>query len=111
MIYFKDGVQKTQIEWVAPTKRTDGSAYGDADHAGYELGVGSNGAYEPWVAVPAAYNITSWPVGQLNLNDEGDYEVVLRTVDKGRRVSAWSAPANFTVTLADPQAPAGLVVS
>jgi hypothetical protein len=110
MIYYKNGVAVNSIQWAPPTTRTDGSAYGADDHAGYELGVGNDGIYEPWVSVPASYDITEWPVDQLNMNDEGDYQIVLRTVDTGGRVSEWSAPVNFTVTLADPNPPTGLDV-
>jgi len=112
MIFEKSGVLATDINWTAPTARTDGDAYGAADHAGYELGISDGaGGYSPWVSVPAAYDVTSWPLNQLNLSTEGDHEVVLRTIDNGGRQSAWSTGVVFTVSLASPNAPTGVDVS
>jgi hypothetical protein len=112
MIFKKNGVEATKIQWVAPTEREDGSAYGATEHAGYELGTTDDlGVIHPWVSVPAAYDITEWPLDQLNISAEGEHTVALRTVDTGGRVSEWSAPVVFTVETAKPNAPTGFAVS
>jgi len=114
MIFTKDGNTAVSFKWVAPTKRTDGTAYGTADHAGYELGVSdpanSTDGFSPFVNVPAAYDITEWPLANLGIAEEGTYEVALRTVDKGGRTSKWSSPLVFDVGLANPNEPTGFGV-
>ena len=89
-MFYKNGTLATQISWTAPTQYVDGSAYGDADHAGYELGV--DGA--AFVAVPAVYNVTSWPLAELNLG-YGTFSLTLRTVTKTGLVSDWSNPVDI----------------
>jgi hypothetical protein len=112
MIYLKEGVPVTDLHWAAPTSRTDGSAYGTSDHKGYELGVEDiNGNISPWVGVPAAYEITSWPLSQLNMDEEGIHAVALRTVDSGDRVSEWSASVTFVAEVAPPKSPTGMAIS
>lgn len=101
----------TQISWTAPSEQADGTAYGDAEHAGYELGVIRDEGITPHVSVPAAYAVTDWPLDQLELDTEGQHEVALRTVDTDGRTSAWSASVLFTSELAGPNAPTGLLVS
>lgn len=115
MIFTKaDGTSVTELAWVPPTTRADGSSYGTADHAGYELGtsdpLNATDGFTAWVSVPATYDITTWPLDQLNMNTEGDYEVGLRVIDTKGRQSVWSNPALFTAALANPDAPTGLNV-
>lgn len=110
MIFYKDGVQASSLSWDAPTTRTDGTAYGAESHAGYELGVNRNGEFTPWVSVPAAYDVTSWPLDELNISTPGTYEVALRTVDTGGLTSAWSNPLVFTAQLALPNPPTNLTI-
>jgi len=82
MIYKRNNIEVTEISWIAPTEREDATPYTAAEHAGYELGVSVNGGgYTPWVDVPAAYDVTSWPLNELNLDDEGIYEIAMRTLD------------------------------
>lgn len=115
MIFTRNGEVATHLNWSAPTTRTDGSAYGDADHAGYELGISDPGnpadGFSPWVSVPAAYAVTTWPLDELNMYEPGDYEIALRTVDKQGGTSEWSSPLTFAARLAAPNPPAGLSVS
>lgn len=116
MIYTKqDGAVVTTLAWTPPTARVDGSVYRAADHAGYELGVSdaANPAdgFAPWVSVPAAYGVSVWPLSDLNMVEDGVYEVALRTVDTGGRTSAWSTATTFTAATAAPEAPTGLAVS
>jgi hypothetical protein len=111
MIFTKDGVERTSISWVAPTQRVDGTAYGASDHAGYELGVADvTGNIQPWVSVPAGYDVTEWPLNELNINDEGAHTIALRTVDAGGRVSSWSTALVFTARVAAPNAPAAFAL-
>jgi len=112
VIFIKNGVITTEISWEAPTERTDGAAYTAVDHAGYELGVANaQGVFQPWVSVPAAYHITSWPLNHLNITTEGQHAVALRTVDTGGRVSVWSNPLLLTaMAVAAPNSPTDLSV-
>lgn len=114
MIFKKNGVIATKIQWVAPTSRVDGSAYSAAQHAGYELGVSdpanTTEGFAPFVSVPAAYNATEWPLDNLNIGEPDTYEVALRTVDTSGLTSAWSSPIVFTAEIASPNAPTGFDV-
>lgn len=111
----KNGNEATTLNWIAPTERTDGTRYGATDHQGYELGVSDpaveNDGFVSFVSVPAKYEISKWPLDQLNMLSEGLYEVALRTVDSRGRVSPWSSPLSFSAGLAVPSAPTGLSVS
>jgi hypothetical protein len=89
-MFYKNDVRATQISWTPPTEYTDGSAYGSSDHAGYELGVLRDGQIQPHISVPATYDVTSWPLNELNLVEYGDHEIALRTVTQNSIVSAWS---------------------
>ena len=115
MIFTRNGQVVTRMNWAAPTARADGSNYGAAEHAGYELGVSNPDdpadGFRPFVSVPAAYAVTSWALADLNMIEAGDYEVALRAVDTGGRTGAWSNPLLFNADLAAPAAPVGLSVS
>lgn len=90
-MFYKDGVVATTINWIAPSEYVDGSAYGSSDHAGYELGVVRVDGQPPvgHISVPAAYEITSWPLGELNLG-YGETRIALRTVARNGLTSMWS---------------------
>lgn len=105
----KNGKELSAIQWMGPTERTDGTAYGAEDHAGYELGVYDVVLtdYKGWVTIPDAYQVNEWPLSELNLNEKGSYSIALRTVDKGGRVSVWSDPLYIEVTDARPKQPTG----
>lgn len=106
MIYIDAlGKPVENIKWKAPTTREDGTAYVATDHLGYELGVGGvSNTIAPFISVPAAYNIVSWPIAQLNLK-VGDHKVYLRTVPKVGVPSQWSSPLFLSAKLAPPSAP------
>lgn len=114
MIYERNGEVVTRLRWDAPTTRTDGALYDAAQHAGYELGVSDpanpDDGFRSWVSVPAAYDVTEWPLDQLNITEPGQYEVALRTVDAGGLTSDWSTPLVYAARLAAPNAPTGLSV-
>lgn len=116
MIYKdKTGKSVTQLTWVPPTTREDGSGYGFEDHKNYELGISepdsATDGITPYISFPAELKTTSWPLDQLNLNTLGDVEVALRTVDNEGATGAWSSLLVFTVALARVSAPTGLSVS
>lgn len=103
------------LSWVGPTTYTDGSPFGQADFAGFELAVNGQGA----VAVPVSFNPTNQYVfdieGLASIQAEPGavrtYTVALRTVAKNGQVSAWSAPVSFTLDLRVPNPPVELQVS
>jgi len=115
MQFFKDGNPVTNIDWTPPSTRSDGTPYVDTDHKGYELGLSNpndpTDGFVPHISFPTSLGATSWPYDQLNITAEGDYEAALRTVDNGDRVSVWSNPILFTVSLAPPNPPTGLSAS
>ncbi len=114
MIFKKNNVVATKIQWTAPTVREDGSTYSAAQHAGYELGVSDpanpTDGFAPFVSVPAAYNVTEWLLNNLNIGESDTYEVALRTVDTDGLTSAWSNSMVFTAENARPNAPDGFNV-
>lgn len=110
MIFEAGGAAATVLSWSPPTTRTDGSAYGAPQHAGYELGVNSSGTYESRVSVPAAFDVTTWSLNDLNITDAGDYDVALRAVDTSGNVSAWSNSTTFTARFAPPSAPTNFTI-
>lgn len=111
MLYTRNGIAATSVSWDAPTSRTDGTLYDASQHAGYELGMSDPaaavGEFQPWVSVPAAYDVTDWPLNELNITAPGTYELALRTVDRGGLVSPWSNAIVITAEYAPPNAPTG----
>jgi len=110
----QDSQPATHLQWDAPTARTDGTPYGAADHAGYVLGIADatvTGGFREHVSVPAAYDVTEWPLDQLNITDPGIYMISLATVDVNGLRSAWADPFSFTASYAPPSPPTGLSAS
>lgn len=97
------------IRWTAPTEYTDGSSFGQADLAGWQILVDDN----PAVVVPAAWNeegVYVFPLASLGLTF-GTYNVRVQTVASNGGVSAPSNAVPFT--LKDervPNAPFGVTV-
>jgi len=108
-------VNPTTIFWANPTSRTDGTPYGQADNAGYELAI--TGAATPppatgQIAIPLAFG-TSFDVSTLAAYQglsTGDYDFYLRVVDKNGLVSGWSNAAPFSRAMA-PMVPTNLTIS
>lgn len=114
MRFYNGNTPATRIRWTAPTTREDGSAYAASTHRGYVLGVSDpgnpNDGIRAHVSVPAAYDVSEWPLDQLNITEPGDYEAALATVDSDGQQGAWSSPFAFEARLAPPSPPTGLTV-
>lgn len=91
----------TKLAWEGPTKYTDGSAFGAADFAGFEISV--NG--QPAVALPVQWQTTNqyeFDIAALGLSF-GTHAVNLRTVAVNGQRSDPSATVTFQ--LADERRP------
>lgn len=109
MIFSVNGQSRTRFGWNPPTTREDGTGYGAADHHGYEIGLSDpnnpDDGFRPHVGIPAGYDVTAWPLAELNIEQPGTYELALRTIDRDMRPSRWSAPFTFAADLAPPSPP------
>jgi len=102
------------LSWVGPTTYTDGSPFGEADFAGYEIQVNDSGA----VALPVQFNpdntyefdLESLASVQAEAGAIRSYKVELRTVAKNGQVSVWSESKTFNLDLRVPNPPTGLLV-
>jgi hypothetical protein len=103
------------LRWVGPTTYTDGSPFGEADFAGYEIQVNDSGA----VALPVQFNpdntyefdLESLASVQAEAGAIRSYKVELRTVAKNGQVSDWSESLTFSLDLRIPNPPTELQVS
>lgn len=93
------------LRWVNPTQREDGTAYAQAENAGYEIQVDGTGA----VSIPVAWatefdleTLALWPTLK-----HGQHNAALAVVDKGGLKSAFSSAATFPVSVR-PLAPKSL---
>lgn len=108
-------VNPRTITWTNPTARIDGSAYGQADNAGYELAIAAGASPPPvtgQVSIPVAWG-TSFDISTLAAYQAlagGAYEFFLRVVDKAGVVSEWSNAAPFSIAR-PPMAPTNLAVA
>lgn len=96
------------ITWTGPTKYTDGKAYGQADHGGYEIEI--NGV--AGVAVPVAWNtqnVYQFPIASLPNVKQGTNTLRMRTVAANGQVSAWTSAVTFPY-LSTPEAPTNISV-
>lgn len=91
----------TKLKWVGPTTYTDGSSFGEADLAGFQITVDGN----PAVNVPMAYTATNayeFDIADLSLA-YGTHTVTVATVARNGGVSVQSNPA--TIVLVDERVP------
>lgn len=103
------------LSWVGPTTYTNGSAFGQADFAGYEIQVNGAGA----LALPVQFspsNQYSFDLEQLasvqaEAGELRSFTVALRTVAKNGQTSAWSESVEFTLDLRIPNPPTELAVA
>jgi hypothetical protein len=103
------------LSWVGPTTYTDGSAFGSADYAGYEIQVNGEAA----VALPLAFNPTNQYVFDVSTlasvqAEPGairQFTVALRTVARNGQVSDWSQSVQFSLDLRVPNPPTSLAVA
>jgi hypothetical protein len=96
------------VKWQGPSTYTDGVAYTQTDHGGYDIEL--NGVV--LVSVPFAWAATaqySYPVANLTNLRQGNNSLRVRTVAASGQVSNWTAPVTFPY-LSIPQAPTNLVV-
>lgn len=101
-------VNPTVISWTNPTTRVDGSPYGQADNAGYELGIDGTGA----VSIPLAWG-TQFDLTTLDAYralNSGTHTLTLAVVSKGGVKSNPTPPVSFQIEVA-PMAPTNLVVA
>lgn len=83
------------LQWTGATKYTDGSDFGPADFAGYELSVDG----QPAVALPVAWqtnNEYSFDMSVLGLSF-GSHSATLRTVAVNGQRSDPAGPVTFLV--------------
>jgi hypothetical protein len=96
------------LTWTNPTTNTDGTPYGAADNAGYEIALDSVGA----VGIPLAYG-TSFDLGSLaafTSLKSGLHSLALRVVSKQGVTSEFSAAVTFPV-IGTPMAPTNLAMA
>lgn len=97
----------TKISWKGPTQYVDGTAYGAADHGGYDVEL--NG--QVLLSIPFAWNSAN--TYELSLNGlpvvQGVNAVRVRTVAANGQVSAWAGPVSFPYASV-PNAPTSLAV-
>lgn len=96
------------VSWANPTTYTDGSAYGQADNAGYTLQLDGVGA----ISVPLAWG-TSFDISTLAAFaalKRGSHKVAVAAVSKEGAQSDFSAPASFPVVF-PPMAPTSVAVA
>lgn len=99
------GQPVTELKWTRPAELVNGDPYVETMHGGYELGVeDANGDIQPSVAIPAAFDVQSWPLSNLPpLQSFGTHTISMRTARKNGLTSAW-APA-ITVQTIDMRVP------
>lgn len=101
----------TKLTWTGPTTYTDGTPYGAADHAGYEISI--NG--QPAVAVPVAYQVSNqyeFDIALLGVVSYGTYSVTMRTVAANGQRSVPTNPVTFRIDdLRTPNPPTNLAVA
>ena len=114
MIYTNEAgeVSNGILDWDAVTTRTDGTAFTEAEYKNYELGTSDpdnpSDDFVPFVGIPAAYNVSEWPLDDLGFTTPGRKEIALRVVGNEGPPSGWSEPLVFIAALAPPSAPTGL---
>lgn len=83
------------LTWTGPTTYVDGTPFGAADFAGYEVEVNGASAF----AVPVAWNDAntySFPVASLPGRVQGTNTVRMRTVAANGLASDWTGAVSFT---------------
>ncbi len=103
------------LSWVGPTTYTNGTPFGEADYAGYELQVNGQGA----VALPVQFapsNQYSFDIEELaqveaEPGEIRTYNVALRTVARNGQSSVWSDPLAIVLDLRLPNPPTSLAVA
>lgn len=96
------------LTWQNPAAYTDGSAYGQADNAGYTLQIDGQGA----VSIPVAWG-TSFDLATLAAYQalkRGKHTASLAAVSKEGLASDFSTPVTFPVAVA-PMAPSNLAMA
>ncbi len=97
------------INWVNPVSRADGTAYTQAQNAGYTLAFDGNNT----VSVPLAWG-TSFDMSTTSAFEAltvGSHTVSIASVDTGGLQSAFSTVVTFSVLpKSPPLAPTGVVV-
>lgn len=94
-----------QVAWIAPTKRTDGSALAPSEIAGYNVQYRLQGA----VAFTNIFVLAPALSVKIDSLKTGTYEVQLATVDINNLVSVWTNSILQSLSLA-PLPPSGVTV-
>jgi hypothetical protein len=97
------------LSWVGATSYVDGTPFGQADLAGYEVEVNALDAF----SIPVAWNVEniySFPVIDLPNLKQGSNVVRMRTAATNGQVSDWTGPVTFQF-VSTPEAPTNVVVS
>lgn len=100
-------MSKSTLTWQNPATYTDGSAYVQADNAGYTLKIDG----DPSVSIPLAWG-TSFDLATLAAYQalkRGTHSVSLAAVSKEGLASDFSTPVTFPVAVA-PVAPTHLAL-
>jgi hypothetical protein len=85
----------TKLSWSGPTSYTDGTAFGQADLAGFRISVDG----KPSVDIPVTWNVNNayeFPLSSLTLS-YGTHSATMQTVAKNGGVSVASAAISFTL--------------
>lgn len=102
----------TTLSWTGSNEREDGTPYLATDRRGYNVFIypaGQAPAEITFIAVSEVYEF-SMPVADLGAPlAEGDYEMVITDVDTDGRESTFSVPLLFSIVVASPKPPTGLV--
>lgn len=88
----------TLLKWQNPTTYVDGSPYGQADNAGYQINLDAS----PAVSIPLAWG-TQFDLSTLAAYaalKKGSHSLTLQAISKGGVASAPSSAATFSVDLA-----------
>lgn len=98
----------TMLKWANPTTYIDGSVYGQADNAGYQINIDA----APAVSIPLAwgtqFDLTT--LAAFTALKKGTHSLTLQAVSKGGIASAPSSAATFSVDIA-PSAPTAVALA
>lgn len=101
-------MSNSTLTWQNPASYTDGSAYAQADNAGYTIKIDS----EPAVSIPLPWG-TSFDLSTLAAYQalkRGSHTVALAAVSKEGLASDFSTPVTFPIAVA-PMAPTHLAMA
>lgn len=105
----------TVLRWTHDHRNTDGTPFTAEQFAGFELGIAKDGSpVAGVVSIPAGYDADGgyeMPLADLAaVQENGNYTLQMRVVNRAGNPSAFSAPASFTMDFRVPTAPTGLSV-